>query len=295
MLYLPARLVTLTLCFLILFASAFAQTVDVERWENGIVEAWWFNSNSYTKPEAETARVLWKQIGRPTMNAQDEWVGDYQIGDVSDVRMKVLRWSAEKGFVFFNLNAYSANVDELDYGDVVSASPSHVEIIPRRAPESRNKRKFVKVKWGQQRYLIEDHAVPDFCDYVVGLGSHNGLAGGEADFLSHRDDVSKPTAVLPTVPLEYREYVRRPIDTRITKIGKSYVEVDPENEWFDDLVTPVTINAGSDQKLKRGMRLHVLDSDEYDESVEITRVTRKYARGIIVRSVRKQPGVKLNE
>jgi hypothetical protein len=43
------------------------------------------------------------------------------------------------------------------------------------------------------------------------------------------------------------------------------------------------------------MKIPILDSDEFNESVEITRVGLEDARGIVVRSVRKRPGVKLNE
>jgi hypothetical protein len=43
------------------------------------------------------------------------------------------------------------------------------------------------------------------------------------------------------------------------------------------------------------MALHALDSDEYDERVELTRVGRDYSLGIIVRSVRRRPGVPVNQ
>ena len=114
-------------------------------------------------------------------------------------------------------------------------------------------------------------------------------------FESHRNDGDKPTALVPTVPPEYRQHVRRPVDARVTRVGKAYVEVDPEDDSWDELVTPVRINAGSDRGLKRGMTLHALDSDDQDERVELTRVGANYALGIIVRSVRKRPIVKMYE
>lgn len=285
-----ARIVALAACLLLPAAAARAQTDEHGRWENGFTEAWWFKSDRYTAEQAEAARAQWQRIGE----AQDSWAGDYLI-DMS-VRAHVFRWSPGGGFVFFNVNTCMSNVDNIDFGEVIADTPSHVELASKLRPDSPNNGKFVKVSWGARRYLIEEHQVGNFCDYVAGLGPYNGGVGeAETNFLAHRADGEKPTALLPTVPPEYQELVRRPIDATITRVGRSYVEVDPEKEWHNDLVTPVRISAGSDQGLRRGMSLNVLDSDEFNENVEVTRVFATSARGIIVRWVRKRPGVKLNE
>jgi hypothetical protein len=289
--------VALALACLMMSATVCAAQTELDgdgRWHHNLGEPWWFSNEKYTEAEAAAAREKWQQIAGVLKASRDEWAGDYSLG--GDTFLHIIRWTPEGGYVSFNVNLCMATVRELDYGDVVSASPEQVEVISRRGTQAATKRKYVKVKWGAQRYLIEEHAVSNFCDYVVGLGAYNGPNGiAGYDFLSHSDDGDAPTAVLPTVPPEYRDYVRAPIDARIVKVGKSYVEVDPENDWWNELITPVTINVGSDKKLKRGMTLHILDSDEYDERVEITRVGADYARGIIVRSVRKHPGVKVNE
>lgn len=288
--------VQFTILCLWLLASAAAlvaqEQTDIQgRWMNGVGEPWGFDSNRYTPEQAAEARSRWQQIDAAS-GAGNE-AGDYQL-DMS-VRLHVLRWSAGGGFVFFYVNTCMANVDDLDYGEVVSDTPSYIEIVSKRLPGAANKRKLVKVKWGEQRYLVEEDAVADFCDYVAGLGAHDGGAIFEDAFLLHRDDAERPTDVLPTVPSEYRKFVRRPIEAVITKVGKSYTEIDPENEWWNDFVTPVTINAGSNRGVRRGMKIPILDSDEFGESVEVTRVGVESARGIIVRNVRKRPGVKLNE
>jgi hypothetical protein len=283
--------------WLLVSSVAAAQEARVDengRWMSGVGEPWWFGSNNYTAEQAAEARGKWQQIEAERAAGHDDGAGDYGL-DMS-VRLHVLRWSPGGGFVFFNVNTCMANVDTLDYGEVVADTPSFIEIVSRRLDGAGNKRKFVKVRWGEQRYLIEEDAVSAFCDHVAGLDAHGG--GGavfENNFLLHTDDAERPTAILPTVPPEYRKFVRRPIDAVITKVGKSYTEVDPENEWWNESITPVTINAGSNRGVRRGMKIPVLDSDEFNESVEITRVGLEDARGIIVRSVRKRPGVKLNE
>lgn len=289
------RLTAFALCLLFAQAAAAQQepaaVVVDDRWQNGFTEPWLFESNRYTAEQAAAARALWERIGE----TNDGWAGVYLI-DMS-VRAHVVRVSP-KGFVFFNVNTCMANVDDLDYGEVVADTPAYIEVVSKHRAETSAPRKYVKVKWGGQRYLIEDYAVASFCDYVAGIGDHNGpnrTAGDESVFLSHHEDGGKPTALLPTVPPEYRQYVRKPIDARITRVGKPYVEVVPDNEWWDELVTPVRINAGSDQGLRRGMMLNALDSDLFNEQVEITRVGRDYAHGIVVRSTRKRPGVPVNQ
>lgn len=290
-----ASLVPLILC-LLFAAGARAQTIEDGRWQSGVGEPWSFDSKHYAEEQAAAARDLWERIGANKDEGRDSFAGDYLI-DMS-VRLHALRWSAGVGFVFFNVNTCMAMVDVLDYGEVVSDTPEHVVFASKLRPGAPDKRKYVKVRWGARRYLIDEHAVAHFCDYVAGVGVYNGreaVAEFGEDFLSHSADGDQPTAVLPTVPAEYRELVRRPIDAAITKVGKLYVEVNPEDEWWDESVTPVTVNAGSNHGLKRGMKIHILDSDEYDESVEVTRVGKTSARGIVVRTVRKRPGVKVNE
>lgn len=144
------RFIALTLCLLFVSSNLHAQEVEHGRWENGIVEGWWFNSDKYTPLQAATARSQWQIIEKTVKASRDEWTGDYQIGVVSDVRMKVLRWSPESGFVFFNINACAANVDEVEYGEALSNS-TYVELSFSKkidAATPATTRKFVKVKWG---------------------------------------------------------------------------------------------------------------------------------------------------
>jgi hypothetical protein len=280
-----ARFAAAAMCLLFAHAAVLAQVGGDDRWVNGITEPWWFESNRYTAEQAAAARTLWERIGE---TEGDGWAGDYAVN--MEVRAHFLRWSP-KGFVFFNVNTCMSNVDEVSYGEAVTDSSFYFDVDTPRGSQ-----RYVKVKWGEQRYLIEKDEVSAFCDYVAGFGEYNGPnLLGNAQFLSRLGDGERPTALLPTVPPEYKQYVRKPVDARLTRVGKAYVEVNPENEWWDELVTPVRLDAGSDQGLKRGMTLHALDSDEYDERVELTRVGRNYAHGIIIRNVRKRPGVKLTE
>ena len=165
------RLTAFALCLLFARAAAAQETAVVDdRWHNGVTEPWWFNSSRYTAEQAAAARALWERIGG---GGDDGWAGDYAI-DMS-VRAHFVRWSP-KGFVFFNVNACMANVDDLYYSETVSDSPDKfVADLPRGA------RTYVKVKWGEQRYLVEEYAVAGFCDYVAGLGYYNDQNAAQAN------------------------------------------------------------------------------------------------------------------
>lgn len=283
------RLTAFALCLLFARGAAAqgpAAAVADDGWPNGITEPWRFDSHRYTPAQAAAARAVWERVG--DAGGGDAWAGDYLIH--MDVRAHYLRWSP-KGFVTFNVNTCMANVDSLGYSETVYDSPGEVVVDFAGGP-----RTYVKVKWGERRYLVLKDEVGAFCDYVAGLGAYNGPSNtGYSDFFVHGEDGAKPTALLPTVPPEYQGHVRKPIDARVVRVGRAYVEVNPEDEWHDELVTPVRISAGSDRGLRRGMTLHALDSDEYDERVELTRVGRDYALGIVVRAVRKRPGVRMGE
>lgn len=145
---------------------------------------------------------------------------------------------------------------------------------------------------GEQRHLIEEKDVKDFCNEIAGVGDN---LYGEIPAFLHNEDRDKPIAELPTVPLEYQKFVRKPIDATVIKVGNSFIKSGEEHSSWNELITPVTINAGSAKGIRRDMTLHVLGSGLMNEQVIIKHTYRSTSRGVIVRSIRKQPGVKLNE
>lgn len=284
------KLTATAFCLGLFVVAAHAQDYQSERWENGIVEAWVFNSDRYTQADAAATRERWQTLENTAQASSDAWAGDYQIGEVNDVRMRALRWSPEGGFALFNVNACAANVDEVGYGEVTSTTDYITLSFAQKAKSSTPRvRKFVKAKWGEQRYLVEEKDVADFCNQISGYGVFDG------SYFLHNDDRDKSLAEMPTVPLQYQKFVRKPIDAVITKVENSYTKVGQDEEWSNEVITPVVINAGTTSGVKRGMTLHVLGSGLMNEQVEIKRAYRSTSRGVIVRTVRKQPGIKLNE
>ncbi len=297
------KIAAFTLCLFFAFANASAQDDFTEwaSWNNGITgEGWRFEYTDYTKEDAATAREFWQHLKDMKAVSRDGWAGDYSVG--GDTFLDVIRWTPEGGYVRFNASLCMALVRNFDYGDVIASSPYTVELVSRYKPNTT--RKFVKVKWGEEHYLIEDDKVKDFCDYVAGVGKYNspdGTVFGSYEFYSNQSDGSNNqsdgsnNAIVPTVPPDYQHLVKQPIDARITKVGSSYVKVSKdEHDPYNKLITPVTLNVGKAHGVKRGMSFDVLGS-ERQEKVEVMRVFRSTSRGRVVRYVRKQPGVKLGE
>lgn len=283
------RCFVLFICTVIVADCALAQA--------GVTESWHTDYSKHTKEQADVAAERMKTIEAELENpATNEWAGTYDWSD-GGTSNEVLMWTPRAGFLVFRLGCYPG-VHDLNYGSV-SDSPTMIQMLP--ALSSAGTRlgslhaRYLPVKWGERHYLIAEDEVSAFYDSVTGIrAEQDENAVLIADFLLKRDDVDKPIEGMPVLPPGYERFVRKPIDASISKVGKSSVKIDEENEWWNELVTPVEINAGKSDGVKVGMVFRVLASEK-GETVEITHVSKVSAKGIIVRSVRKQPGVKVNE
>jgi hypothetical protein len=305
------RLVLLALLSVIFNAHlSVAQTDHYGRWENGLTEGWYFDLLSYTKAEEATFKERWQAIEKEVETFQgNEWAGTYSIGDISDVHMTVLRWSPNIGFAYASINACIPNVDHLSYGKV-KTSPNLIQIFPENTSTGSAKRtghghharpylphRYLPVKWGAQHYLIPENKITMFYDYVSGLGayqpdSHTFREG----FLLKYEDRGKSAEGLPVLPPGYERFAKKPIDAEIIAVGASYVKQvsDRENPWWNEQINVVTLNVGRIDGVKRGISLYVLGSSS-SEVVKVRRVNKHTSKGVVVRSVRKKPGVKVNE
>jgi hypothetical protein len=268
------RFIMILICMSACAAISAAQTDSYARWENGVSEAWWFDSADFSAESISEAQTRWQSIGAENDAAKHSgWQGDYASG--GDTHGAYMRWSPQGGYVLMHVNKCEARVTGFSYGTADAAgalvefktafkqSSSHSHVHGHDSTPV--KIRFLPVTWRGVRYLIGENEIADFYDYTAGLGNYNRGLGGftiiEATdfFYKIKDEADEKDKGLPVVPPGYERFVKKPVEAKLTSVGTGYRKVDRENEWWDNFVIPVTINAGQANGVKRKMSLQVIN------------------------------------
>ncbi|HKO98870.1 MAG TPA: hypothetical protein VJU86_17855 [Pyrinomonadaceae bacterium] len=288
------------------------------RWMNKIGEPWWF-PETLSKDLSAAAQLRWESIAASKSSATNVWSGDYFKG--GDTHGTYLRWSSAGGFVIFHVDKCAATVTGLSYG-TVEASADHVKLLVEArgatstghvhsvaTSESIN---LIPVIWRETRYLVWGNQIEEFSDYITGRGQFNDSSiyfeylpffAKSSDNSSIAEESGKsqprnPNAFEgPLFPRGYEKFIKKPIDAIITARGKDFVRDNSDNEWWNDLIMPVSLSAGANQGLKIGMLLRVVGATGFgggEELVRITSVAHSSAKGVIERPIRKVPCVKID-
>jgi hypothetical protein len=275
----------------------------VKSWIHGTGEFLHHDYQRYSKEDITKAQAGYERIGEDNSRTQeDEWAGSYTIDypdpDLGSTSLDEFRWSPRSGFVEVYVYTCLPELRRLSYGSVV-ASASDVRLLPDYASKSPGgyepATRYLKVKWGERHYLIPEDKLTIFSDRAAGLETRKDESGIIVyDFYIKTDELEKPVAGLPVLPPGYERFVKKPIDARITAVAASYRKIDLENEWWDELIIPVTINVGSAHGVKRKMIFRAVGVDEL-EHIEIKSAGLRSSQGAIVRSIRKNPCVKIDE
>jgi hypothetical protein len=235
-----------------------------------------------------------------------------------------MRWSRQGGYVLMNIDKCAARVMGFSYG-TADASDALVEfktVFKKSSSHSHGhahsptpvKIRFLPVTWRGVRYLIGENEIADFGDYAAGLGNYNrGLSGfmiiDAHDFFykikdqaqknqANEDQPNKEDKGLPVVPPGYERFIKKPIEAKLTSVGTGYRRVDPENEWWDNFIIPVTVSVGQANGVRRKMSLRLVGLEGFGglgEIVEIKQVGLRSSRGVIIRTIRKNPCVKFSD
>jgi hypothetical protein len=219
-----------------------------------------------------------------------DWTGDYFAGDGLGARLSLLIAPAS-GYLFEwhgCLRLYNRN-----YGAVTSKDgrlrlsftfENKREGFQGIAPE------LVPVRWGTRRYLVPADDLVGFCNDVnSGSEPRDWLVGS---YFLRRGDEKKMVRGRPDIPQEYRSYVlAKPINATILTVGTSTLQTSRADWKFKD--TPLTLDAGSKQGLKVGMRLEVTEPDLVFESVRITKVEDNRAEAMMSQTGEEKPGPKV--
>jgi hypothetical protein len=148
---------------------------------------------------------------------------------------------------------------------------------------------FIPVAWGERVYLIPSDDVVGFCNKVnEGIEPRDAFYGF---YLLRKGDEKKTVSGFPIVPEEYRAYLLdKPITAEIVSINS--VTTRPSVcEWkFKD--TTVTVNAGTDKGLRKGMEMQVVKPGNVVESVTITKVENNTSQAVMIQVGEKEPGPK---
>jgi hypothetical protein len=283
------------------FSNVEAQLDEAGRWENGITEAWRYDTDVIKKDEIIAANSRWESVAADDRDeAADEWTGDYYRG--SRVHGTFLRWSPRSGFVMVGVDECAATIMDLRYGNAAS-SQTLVQFFPEFHKNSRthghasrgsSQLGFVPVKWRGVHYLIEESDMKAFGDWYSGLGNNSSTdfwMAGLQFFAKSGDKESRTADEPPVVPAGYERFLKKPIDAQIIFAGKRVIRITKRETYTESLYrsfTTVTINVGRVHGVKPGMSFHLLTSGHSDD-ITITSVSERSAIGSIERFLEEQP------
>lgn len=290
------------------------QTQDDQytRWQNGVSEAWYFNTERHAKADIDAMQARWKTLGEELDAARGGWAGDYFVG--GETHGSYLRWSPRGGFVLLKVNKCAAEVENFSYG-TAEATTTLVRLNVERAmlPAGQYEHahapaaeRLLPVTLHGARLLVSEDAMPDFGDYVAGLGEFNRhhfvhyvfsyaffqkMSDGEPDDAASE---AKPDDTAVIVPPGYEHFLKRPLEGEITSVGRRAVRRDYEYKNAEGEVvlysalasiTPVSVNVGTEHGAKPEM---ILRSRDTGEEVRLTRVGKHSSSGVLVRSLDEQ-------
>lgn len=268
-------------------------TTDDGRWENGVSEPWWFEPSA-SKQEVARVQGRWDAIKRENAALLTEpRAGDYATG--SEVHGSYLRWAPTAGFVLLHVDKCAARVMGFSYGSV-NVTPTTLNLVTERDVRSVSShghhesaaQEFLFVTWRGASYLTTKAEIGDFGDLIAGLGKFNDEVEWQLPYYVRLH--SKPSGSideLPTFPPGYERFVKRPIDLKITAVGKRTVrrfKVEYDDKPQYESRTPVVLDGGRAEGVKSGLKFWVVDSGESDQVI-VRKVGLHSSRGVIIRWV----------
>lgn len=285
-------------------SRAQGERAEYERFEHGNLE--WGESWLLPRASASDAAALnarWRAIEEELKTTTNEFAGTYEANGV--MRQMVVRFAPRAGFVYIYVyERYS--VLDFAHGSV-EVTPTEIVFTPAREQfsESLDKlprvvpRRWVAARWRRANYLVAERSIRDFGNYVAGLGIYNDFNGPCCEFVPF---LTAPARVAPerdferpVVSAAYERFIKLPINATVRWVGRKRRVKDygSEGEFYSHLhqtatLTPVRIDAGSRQGVRRGM-LFRLDGDAdargSSQYLKITRVRPDSSEGVVVRDL----------
>lgn len=240
----------------------------------------------YTEAAKKTAEQLRKRIqAEATALTNHPWAGQYFYGDGLGVNVTLLL-APSAGYVFEwhgCLGLYDRN-----YGSVAAADGKI-----RLAFTYKNKREgfegiaeeFFPVAWGERRYLIPTDDVIGFCNNVNdGTEPRNYLYGS---YLLRDGDEKKAVSGSPALPEKYRSYLlAKPITVEIISVNS--VATRPGASEWKMKETIVTLDAGKDKGLWKGMKMMVVKPANVFQLAVITEIKDSTSQAVVTQFIEEE-------
>lgn len=224
----------------------------------------------------------------------NEWEGNY-FSDTELLGYSSLIWNSNTGFINFYIYTCLPELRYLNYGKVINL-PDSIQLFPEFAGNSPRKAipiKYVKVKWNDRNYLVEESSLAAFAEKAVGIyvetneTSEDGFQSWSRYWV--KGDLEKDLVGLPEFPANYKKFQRFPIEAKIISVGKRTIEEEKalgdksHTQYFSEAAWyVVTIDAGKDRDVKKGIWLSI---PETEDELFITQVNEKTSIGLIHREI----------
>lgn len=203
-------------CFLI--AGSLAQGLPAQEQQHEFDQAS-LREPGPLSPLQETALQLRQKVivDEAAKMPEDEWVGTYSLEDglTSGARFD---WAPTNGFVVrWNTCSHGLR-DKINFGNV-SVRDGLLYLAPKLQGEGGKlyavAADLVRVKWGQQHYLIPSDQMIAFCYAALNAGRSLEIN----EFFLRRSDREKQRFGLPSVPQTYKKFlVGNPIQAKIIEL-----------------------------------------------------------------------------
>lgn len=225
-------------------------------------------------------------------NLNDDWEGNY-FSDNDHLGFSLFRLSSNVGFINLYIYTCQPELRSLNYGKILN-TPEFIHLFPEFAENSPRKSeavKYIKVKWNDRYYLVEESSLLAFAEKAVGIYVENEehSSGNFQKWSNYwvKGDLEKELTEAPEFPANYKKYQRDAIETKIISVGKRLIEAEKEfgdkssTRFFqNNAIYPVTIGAGKNKGVKSGMIFKIFQSGE---EVFITKANQNNAVGFIAR------------
>jgi hypothetical protein len=216
----------------------------------------------YSKDDLISFSEKLNQLSQTKLN---NWEDSY-TSDIGDARDLGFIWHKDKGFVSYYIDTCYPELTSIDFGKVKETVET-LEIIPQLDKKSPQKKqgwtKFIKVRWDDRKYLVEESALLSFAEYAAGIYV-NPPDTGSVNY-NHwtsywvTGDMSKEPKGLPVFPKSYKRFERKQIFSKIISVGKRTIEDDKtlgNINFSKSVFYEVKIKGGKDLGIKEGMEFY---------------------------------------